>query len=908
MPSKLLATKFYRPAPPSRQVRRPQLVRRLNAGLAAGHQFTLVSAPAGFGKTTCVGEWVNSLTIPAAWLSLDPADDEPVRFFAYFVAALQKVDETIGREMADALSHTTGQPPPIEFLLTTLVNDLSQASPFVLVLDDWHVIHETIILKALEQLVANQPANMHLVLVAREDPPLPLARLRANNRMTELRAGDLRFTHDEVDRFLNERMELGLAEAEIAALENRTEGWVVGLQLAALALQASPSARNHAGRSAFISQLTGSHRYILSYLTEQVLDQQTNEIARFLLQTSILDKLSGDLCDAVTGRTDSAVLLERLFAANLFLVPLDDEQRWFRYHHLFADLLSNRLRQALPDREIEELHDRASRWFEQNDLRDEAIDHVLQGKNYERAALLVEQAAGDMMFAGRANALRNWLAALSPASFQARPRLSIYRLWIDLMQGKSDLSEPALQEDENLLSALPPSPENDRLRVELMVVLCRFAALAGHTVRAIRLAERALAGLPDAERASRARAYSALAIAHFLEGRPEQGEPVFQECLRLAQASGNYSLAAHTLMLLGMGHLNYGRLHEAARSYQNIIDLGAQAGQKVFFPAGQGYIGLAGIYLEWNDLPTAQDYLKRGIELCSQGGLAGVATGHTLTARLLQARGDLQGALAEARLAQTIQPGVDPAAVARHILIELALGETAEAARLAHPGFDLLNHNQLPLLVREELEALLIRVLIAQDELERAMQLLDQLQATAGPGKRSGRILDVYLLRALALYKRQRGIVTPAVRESLQHALALAEPEGYILLFVEEGPALRPLLRAVAAGQAHPPHPVAPERLRKYAQKLLSAFPTCPAPGALGSSATAVPGELVEPLSPRELEVLHLMADGLTYQEVAQHLVVTVNTVRFHVKSIYSKLGVAKRAAALDKARALGLL
>jgi LuxR family maltose regulon positive regulatory protein len=514
-----------------------------------------------------------------------------------------------------------------------------------------------------------------------------------------------------------------------------------------------------------------------------------------------------------------------------------------------------------------------------------------------------------MMFTGRVNILRNWLAALPETSLHTHPRLTIYRVWIDLLQGESDLSEQALQEKENLLRALPPSPENDQLRVELMVVLCRFVALSGNTARAIRFAQEALGYLPQEDLASRARVNSALAIAYGLEGNFEQAERAYHECLRQAQAAGYYSLAAHTTLVMATGLIDYGRLREAARYLQSIIDMGVQSGQKVFYPAGQGYIGLAGIHLEWNDLETAEDCLKQGMELCSQGGLAGASTGYAIKSRLRQAKGDLEGALEEVHLLEQAFQRTGPltmlSVTARQIQIRLAMGDDDGVSRWAMPLMNMLSGDPatagLPMLALESVQAIIVRVFLAQEEIERAMQLLDKLQATAEPGRRFGRLIEVYLLRALALQKQNRENIALEALKQFEHALDLAEPEGYILLFLEEGPTVLPLLNAVAN------HPAAPDRTKKYARKLLDAF-AGGKPVASPVSEAAASEETIELLSRRELEVLRLMAEGLTYAEIAQRLVLSLNTVRFHVKGLYGKLGVGKRAAAIDRARALGLL
>jgi LuxR family transcriptional regulator, maltose regulon positive regulatory protein len=899
----LLATKLHRPSTPPKLVQRPRLVKRLNEGLADGRQLTLVSAPAGFGKTTCISEWVNALDLPVSWLSLDAADDDPGRFFSYLVAALQKVDEALGREIESALHLAGGQLPPSEVISTTLINQILNCKiRFLLVLDDFHVIQDRLILQVLEKLVegamraANPHPLLHLVLVTREDPALPLARIRAHNQMTEIRASDLRFSDLEADGFLNEMMGLCLSQADITVLQERTEGWIVGLQLAGL------SVRDRADPSGYIASLSGSHRYILNYLTEEVLSRQPEEIQRFLLETSILEQMCGPLCDAVLEKSGAQATLEFLDRANLFVIALDDEQNWYRYHHLFAGLLANRLKQLLSVQAVQALHCRASEWLAQNEYLDEAVQHALAGKAYETAAALVEQTARTMMFTGRVNALKSWLDILPEATFNTHPRLGIYQTWVGLLTGKADLSEPALQEKDEQLRALPASPENDALRLEMMVILCRFVALAGNTARAIRTSQEALALLPEDDLGSRARVYSALAIAYGSEGGLEKAVPVYNECLRLAQASGNYSLAAHTITMMAMVQGYYGHLHEAVRDYQSIIDMGAMAGQKVFYPAGQGLIGLAGIYLEWNELEKAEECLKQGMELCHQAGLDGMYTGALLISRLRLARGNFEGALEELRLLEQALPRADTINLTvRLIQTRLWMGDTAEAVRLAQPlKIVLAGHPAIPrppLLGLEIIEAILIRVYLAEGELPQTLQLLDALQATAEPGNRFGRLIEVHLLRALALQKQNGGNILAAALEQFERALELAEPEGYCLLFLEEGPAVIPLLKAVLSQKT------APERLKKYAGRLLQAFGGEDISQVLSVEEPDPNLELIEPLTERELEVLHLMAGGLKYGEIAGSLFISLNTVRSYIKGIYGKLGVNNRTQAIALAQ-----
>jgi len=913
MPETLLRTKLYVPQARPGLVPRPRLIERLNQrpGQSEGFtaRLTLISSPAGAGKTTLLTQFAAGFQQPVAWLSLDEADDDPGRFWTYFIVACQSVLDGVG-ESALALLNTV-QTLPGETVATLLINDLAgQDQALMLILDDYHVIHDPAIHSSVAFLLDHFPDKLHLVVATRVDPPWPLARYRARGQLIEIRARDLRFSLDEAAEFLNQTMNLDLSAEDVAALEARTEGWVAGLQLAAVAMNASLYGRD---KTEFIQAFAGSHLFVAEYLVEEILRQQPDHILDFLLRTSILDRLSAELCaavtfrdavaerDGVTGCQDEQAILTGLQRANLFIIPLDDEGRWFRYHHLFADLLQARLPQTMPAESIDRLHMKAARWYEQNGFMREAIKHALNAKDYEYVSSLIEEEARAMMFTGQARTLQNWLASLPENSFEANPRLQLYRLWIDLMQETGDLSPQALLEKEELLRSLPPSPENERLRMELIAILARFVAFSGNTARAIQLAEEALARLPDGESALRARAYSALAIAYWIEGNAYQARWAHDQCIILAKAAGNYSLAAHAQMMMAISHSDYGRLREAAATYQSIIEMGQQAGQKIFFPAGQGYIGLAGIHLEWNDLETAEAYLQRGMTLCSQGGLAGLSTGHTLKARLHQAQGDFQGALAELeRLGET---GVDPSGTARSILLRLAMSDPDKAAQLAAPWVHLSNGDpaspQLPLLISEIVRITIAQLFLAQGLLAQAWQLLDAAQASAAPGERNGRLIEIYLFKALVHLKQSEGQVTPQACLLFESALELAEPEGYTLLFLEQDPGIRPLLAAVITRQE------GVTRLKQYAQKLLDACRGDEGSGHNLPSAGAA--SLVEMLTPREMEVLQLIAVGDSNQAIADKLVITVRTVKKHVTNILGKLGVSNRTQAVARARELGL-
>jgi LuxR family maltose regulon positive regulatory protein len=902
MPEILLRTKLYVPPLRPDLVPRPRLVERLSQRLRHNEGFApalvLISSPAGAGKTTLLSQFVAGFREQAAWLSLDEADDDPSRFWTYLIAACQSVLAGVG-ESALALLQAS-QPLPGETVPTLLINDLAgQDRRLILILDDYHVIHDPAIHDGVSFLLDHLPGTLQLVIATRVDPPWPLARYRARHQLVEIRARDLRFSPEEAAEFLNQTMGLNLSAEDVAALESRTEGWVAGLQLAAIAMQ---SPRGRRDKAAFVQAFTGSNLYVAEYLVEEILHQQPEDVQTFLLHTSILDRLNAELCDTVIGRQDGQTILPALHRANLFVIPLDDKGRWFRYHHLFADLLQANLLQAMPADAIDRLHARAARWYEQNGFAPEAIKHALRAKDFERVASLVEEEARAMMFTGQARTLKNWLGSLPDEFFQANPRLQLYRLWIDLMQETSDLSAQALLEKEGMLRSLPPSPETEKLQVELLAILSRFVAFSGNTGRAIQLAEDALTRLPDAEVALRARAHSALAIAYWLEGHDQNARQAYDQCISLAEAAGNYSLSAHARMMMATSQSDYGRLHEAARTYQSIIDLGEQTDQKIFFPAGQGYIGLAGIYLEWNELEAAEDYLQRGMDLCRQGGLAGLSTGHTLKARLRQAQGDFQGAQAELeRLGET---GVDPTGTARGVLLWLAMDRPGEAAQLAAPWMRLSEGDrslpQPPLLISEIIRITVAQIFIAQGQLGEAWRLLEAALATAEPGRRAGRLIEIYLLQALIRQRQNTGKVTPNARTLFERALELAEPEGYTLLFLEQGLDVRPLLASVVR------HQKGSARLKQCGQKLLDALQRDEESAQILSPGEA--RDLVEALTPREMEVLQLVAIGDPNRVIADKLVITVRTVKKHVTNILGKLGASNRTQAVARARELGLI
>ena len=902
MPLPLLATKLYIPRARADVVTRPRLVEKLLSGVHRPGGFTLLSGPAGSGKTTLLSEFVAWLQQPVAWLSLDEEDNDPIQFWTYLITACRSILEDVGEAALELFN--TQQPLSDDTVPTILINDLTTRDrSIVLVLDDYHAIQTPSIHAGLKFLLDHLPHNLHIIVSTRTDPPWPLSRFRARNLLVEIRAQDLRFSVKEATEFLNRTMGLDLSVEEIASLEERTEGWIAGLQLAAIALQSLVTMKGRSDIPAFVKAFTGSHLYVAEYLVEEVLQRQRDDIRKFLLQTSLLKRMNAGLCEAVTDCQDGQAILQFLHHANTFLVSLDNEGHWFRYHHLFANLLQARLQKAFPKDEIAALHLRAATWYEQNEYMVEAVQHTFSAGDYEYAALLVDQMGQAMIFTDQHNILNNWLDALPHKIIQTHPRLQIYRLLIDLSKGTLDMFEQTLLEKEKLIKALPPSPQNDYLRRVALVHFSLFFAFQ-NTSRAIQIAQEALDEIPEGDLKMRAYLYSAFYRAYGMEGDVEKAAQAYRESFRLAEAAGQYGMISNTTMIRAFDLCQYGRLDEAAKYCQLVIKAGSRIRQKAFYPAGPSYIGLAGIHLERNDLEKAEEYLTRGLELCHQGAMHGLFTGFVQKSRLLQAKGELGESLKELHKLEQIFQRREFTLMARQVSIRLAIGDLAGASNLVPTLLEILGESsyaqQLPLIAAEAFKLSLARIYIAQGEIDKANQLLDEIKTTVEPGKRFGRLMEVYLLRALALQRPDSGIIPENAVINLERALDLAEAPGFVMLVLEEGPALIPLLNAVIDRQT------APGRVKKYARKLLNAFGEIGKPAALRSPVELA--ALVEQLTLREMEVLELLAAGDSNQAIAEKLFITVRTVKKHTSNIYGKLNASSRTQAVAQARDLGLL
>jgi LuxR family maltose regulon positive regulatory protein len=885
MPTSILTTKLYIPRLRPNAVSRTRLLARLNEGLY--RKLTLLSAPAGFGKTTLVSEWVAFIERPVAWLSLDEGDNDPTRFLTYLVAALQTIAATIGAGVLGMLH--SPQPPPPEAILTALLNEIAAIPDnFILVLDDYHMLETQPIDQALAYLVEHLPPQMHLVITTREDPALPLARLRARGYLTEVRATDLRFTPSEAAAFLTQVMGLHLSVEDIAALERRTEGWIAGLQLAALSLQEKPDA------ASFIRSFTGSHHFVLDYLLEEVLGQQPESVQTFLLRTSILGRMAGSLCDAVV--LDSSVsgqeILEYLEHANLFLVPLDDERRWYRYHQLFAELLQQRLRQSIassPEDEgggVAALHQRASQWYEEQGLSIEAFQHAAAAHDVERATRLVEGEGMPLHFRGAVTPVLHWLESLPKTVLDARPALWVMYASVLSMTGHLTGIEAKLQAAEAAMQGTERGKEADELTRNLVGHIAALRALLAAAENQVEpmLAQsrRALEYLPPNDLSSRPFTLWTLGFASLLQGDRAAARQAYTEAFSISQAAGNLIVSIGATIGLGNVQEADNQLSLAAETYRRVLHLAGDLPQP---PALEAHLGLARICYEWNDLDAALAHAQQSVHLARQlENTDKCIAGEVVLARLKLARGDVAGAaalLAEAERSARQQNVLHrmPEVAAAQVLTLLRQGHLAEVAHLTRT-------HGLPLSKA--------RVNLVQGDPSAALAVLSPLREQVEAKGWQDERLKVMVLQAVAL--QAHGDKDQAVHLLLD-ALAVAEPGGFIRLFADEGRPMAHLLSQVAAIG----------RMPEYTGKVLAAL-KAEEHKREDRSARPLGQSLIEPLSPREVEVLHLMAQGLSNQEMSERLVLALETVKGHNKKIFGKLHVQRRTEAVARARELGLL
>lgn len=942
MPTPILATKLYSPRPQPNVVLRPHLFARLNEGLQ--RKLTLVSAPAGFGKTTLISAWIKQKNeggrlkddgtqtlqpsplspqpFLVAWLSLDAGDSDPIRFLVYLVAAVQTVAPSLGTGVAAALQ--SPQPPPPEALLTALINELTTLStPLLLVLDDYHLIDAGGPLGAVDQALAflleHLPPQIHLLIATREDPQLPLARLRARCHLSEVRAADLRFTIDEATAFFNRMLGLQLTADAVVALEQRTEGWIAGLQLAALSLQGY--AAKDVGN--FIQSFTGSHRFVMDYLVEEVLHQQSAEVQTFLLRTAILERFCAPLCDAVLGKDEggrlkaaenyvpfnpqpSAFILDYLERANLFLIPLDNERRWYRYHHLFAELLRQRLQQSVrtaPSHEpLAHYHIRASIWYEQNGLEIDAFHHAVAAHDVARSARLVEGNGMPLHFRGAQMPVLKWLEALPPSVLDANPALWVIYASVLLFAGKNSNIEQKLQAAEAVLTQVAADPAAEAKRRDLIghiASIRAFLAIGQNQVDEIAAqSQRSLDYLHPDNLPVRTAATWSLGYAYQLQGNFVAARQTHQQAIAISQRIGHTIIQMAASIGLGQIEEIEGQLPEAVATFQRTIQA---AGNPPLLVACEAYLGLGRIFYEWNDLTAAQQATEQGLHLSAQIELIStLAACQVLLARIKVTHGDLAGAAellatAERFVRQNHFMDQLPGIIAAQVLTLLRQDNLPAAAHLAQ------QHN-LPLCQAQ--------VALAQGKPADALALLAPLHQQAAATGRLNERITVLLLQGLAYQAQGAGQQS---RTLLQETLTLAAPGGLIRRFVDHGaPMLALLTKVKEAGWGMKEEPLQP-----YLDKVLAAFGTQttvpfpitdhPSPPSLPPS-SLLSSPLVEPLSERELEVLNLIAQGLSNQEIGARLFLALDTVKGHNRRIFAKLQVQRRTEAIAKARELKLL
>jgi LuxR family transcriptional regulator, maltose regulon positive regulatory protein len=906
-PDALLATKLHIPRTRPGFVARPRLVDRLTQ--AQGGELTLVCAPAGFGKTALLADWTRHDPQPVAWLSLDDPDNDPARFWRHVAAALDGVRPGVAERVAALLQGL--QPTSFEAVVVALVNELAGvAEEVVLVLDDYHLIQASQVHQSVEFLLAHLPACLRLVLASRANPPLPLARLRARGQLTELREGDLRFSSQEAAALLRTAVGPELPEAAIAVLAARTEGWVAGLQLAALSLQ------GHNNPTGFVAEFSGSHRYVLDYLTEEVLERQPQPLRGFLLETSVLERLSGPLCDAVTGRADSQQLLEQMERANLFLHPLDEVRGWWRYHHLFADLLRGRLEQQQPER-LPTLHRAAAAWSEQHGLVDDAVRHALAAEELTWAARLIEQHFDAMLWRSEDVTFRRWLQALPAELVRSRPRLCLAQAHGALLSGRLEAVEPHLADAERASAAVaeePYEPSAGRavslvanVPAAIAVARALLARLYGDAERTAEFGGQALTHLTDADRTLRQFAEYSLAVADWLGGRLVEAE---QALTRLAaeQLPAGARYVALLYHDLGQVQRARGHLGAALRTDERALGIASQAG-RLLPPAGIAHVDIAEVLYERGELDTALDHATQGVALSRQlGGARQLAAGLAILAWIRHAQGELAGALEAVREAERVplSPSLvallNPLPVVRARLA-LANGEIAEAARWVQQRG--LTPDDQPSYPWEGEYLVLVRVLLGQQAHQGALGLLGRLQALAEAQGRTGSVIQARVLQALA--RSARGDQAAALA-ALAEALTFGAPEGYLRVFVDEGPPMAALLRQLLVSQRQERPATAATVPREYLARLVDAFEQAGLPIRPAVGRGVVVAGLVEPLTAREVEVLGLLAAGASNRAIAEQLVVTQETVKKHLSHLFDKLGVANRTQAVARARELGLL
>ncbi len=913
----LSSAKLHTPLLRQNVVARIRLIGKLDLGLHRTTRLILVSAPAGFGKTTLLVEWLHSASGPSvvdskfgfksAWVSLDEADNDPVRFWTYVILALQSIHDEFGE--ATLASLRSPQPLPVETVPALLIEEMSGLPhgkiPIVVVLEDYHVINNPQIHTTLAFLLEHLPSPQTLcvAMCTRSDPPIPLARLRAHEELIEIRADDLRFSSDEATLFLRQCEELEPAPEEVAILLDKTEGWIAGLQMAALSVQGRTDTLR------FIQAFSGTDRFVLDYLVEQVLERQPESVQEFLLETSVLEQLSGPLCDAVTGQSGSQALLEGLERANLFLVPLDDKRQWYRYHHLFRDLLYARLKQRRGDA-LRTLHTRAAEWYEQNELTSEAIHHSEAAGDFDTAAQLIEHNAPSAVLRGEIATVIAWIGTLPAELVRYRPWLSIYHAWALAFAGQTERVESMLRaaelEARRRRGESQGSSETESMLGQIASLRAYTALLGGNVSMASEQASLAHKRLPACDLMTRGTITFVLADTYQIVGDLPRACETLSEVIQIARSMDNLYLTINGMLELAYLRKVRGQLHQAQALYQEVLEMESELGGPHFPLLGSAKVGMGDLWREWNDLPSATQWINEGVEYNRRRGSPNfLAQSYLALGRVLQAQGDLESAFdALDKAEQLIQKyrvslRAVSAAKALRIRLFLARADLASALGWIRENPDGGQEDELSY-VQEPYTIARARVLLAQAKPDQAMHLLTRVGEAAQAGGRMGTLIEILALQALA-WRAQNDL--PRALAVLERAVMLAQSEGYVRLFVDEGSPMTDLLQRLESGcKSGDSRPGV--KILEYISRLLNAFGS--AENVRSTTIRAEP--FVEPLSDRELQVLRLLAEGLSNRVIAEKLTIAIGTVKAHVHSIYGKLGAENRVQAIASARELGLL
>lgn len=892
MSGDLLQTKLYTPRIRPSLVLRPHLIAKLNQGLH--RQLTLISAPAGFGKTTLVTEWIAACERPFAWLSLDEKDNHLTRFLTYFIASLQTLSPEIGKKTSGILE--SPQLPALESILTILLNEIAAIPEgFVLVLDDYHALDAQPIDQALTFLLEHQPPQMHLVIATREDPSLPMPRLRARGQLTEVRAADLRFTPAEAAEFLNQVMGLNLSKNDIAALENRTEGWIAGLQLAAISMQ------GHQEPTSFIQSFTGSHHFVMDYLIDEVLRQQPENIQTFLLRTSILSRMCGPLCDAIMldPATSGQEILEHLEHTNLFIVPLDNERRWYRYHHLFGDLLRQRLAQP---QELPAYHFRASAWYEANDDLAEAFNHALAASDFERAARLAEAAWQEMEHNFQTTAWLGWVKKLPSAAICSRPWLCVQIGWAYSDVGELEPSETYLQHAELTMAGMKEQETFNSIPATIALIRAGNAQIEGNLTETVRYARLSVQLAPEDNLLIRSQAAITLGFTQWAIGEVEASLQAMRTWMEEMQKFGNQMYVIASAFVVADMQMTLGRLREAEKTLQQTIQKAEAFGQEAEVVTAHHHLGLAMLAYDRGEDAVFTHSLQIAADLGQRTTLVDWPyRWHLAQARRKESDGEWDSALDLLDTAGRVYiknpiPILQPIA-ARKARVYLKQGRLNKARAWARErGLSLTDEaNYLG-----EYEYLtLVRVQLAEGSFGGVNEMLDRLLTLAEAQRRTGSVIEILLTQVLA--HQAQGQQSQALA-TLERVLTLTEPEGYIRIFVDAGEVMQSLIsdfRLAIASRAHP--------LLGYIDRLLDCFPQ-PLVAISNPKTLNVKSQIVEPLTDRELEILHLIAQGHSNAEISQRLYLALSTVKGHNLRIFDKLQAQNRTEAVAHGRELGLL